>query len=335
MPRRDARYPTHDHPLYKGAENSLFLQSRNPAMRRVLESAEQAAASDATILLIGEGGTGKSLLAKQIHLWSPRRAKPFVSIDCIRWTQRSRESEKSGYALYEVLVGTRHAPERLGATEGGTLFLSGIDQLSPALQSELARFVLDRTLMSAGGETTVDVRIIAASDRDLVTQVRIRQFREDLFYGLNIVALRLPPLRERVADIAALAAGMLDAAAIRNGRSHLHLSPEAAAAITRYNWPGNVRELRNAMEAAAVLCEGETVHSANLPEAISKHASRTITPSSPKASLGEVERRHILRVLSESPTLKKAAAALGIDVTTLYRKRKRYNLDVAVGSKSR
>ena len=335
MPRRDARYPAHDHPLYKGAENSLFLQSHSPAMRRVLESAEQAAASDATILLIGEGGTGKSLLAKQIHLWSPRRAKPFVSIDCIRWTQRSRESEKSGYALYEVLVGTRHAPERLGATEGGTLFLSGIDQLSPALQSELARFVLDRTLMSAGGETTVDVRIIAASDRDLVTQVRIRQFREDLFYGLNIIALRLPPLRERVADIAALAANMLDAAAIRNGRSHLHLSPEAAAAITRYNWPGNVRELRNAMEAAAVLCEGETVHSANLPEAIYKHASGAIMPTSPKESLDEIERQHILRVLSESPTLGKAAATLGINVTTLYRKRKRYNLDVSDFSKAR
>src|SRR5579864_7480121 len=117
MPRRDVRYSAHDHSLSESAENSLFLQSRSPAMRRVLESAEQAAASDATILLIGEGGTGKSLLAKQIHLWSPRRARPFVSIDYIRWTQRSRESEQSGYALYEVLVGTKQAPGRLGATE--------------------------------------------------------------------------------------------------------------------------------------------------------------------------------------------------------------------------
>ena len=124
MPRRDARYPARDHPLYKGAENPLFLQSRSPAMRGVLESAKQAAASDATILLIGEGGTGKSLLAKQIHLWSPRRAKTFVSIDCIRLTQRSREGEKSGYALDEVHVGTKHAPGRLGATEWGTLFHS-------------------------------------------------------------------------------------------------------------------------------------------------------------------------------------------------------------------
>ena len=335
MPRRDARYFAHDHPLAEGAENSLFLQSRSQAMRRVLESAEQAAASDATILLMGEGGTGKSLLAKQIHLWSPRRVKPFVSIDCIRWTQRSRESETTGYALYEVLVGTKHASGRLGATEGGTLFLSGIDQLSPGLQIELARFVSDRTLMSAEDERTVDLRVIAASDRDLVTQVKIREFREDLFYGLNIIALRLPPLRERVADIAALAASMLDAAAIRNGRSHLQLSSEAAAAITRYNWPGNVRELRNAMEATAVLCEGETVHSANLPEAIYKHASGTIMPTSPKASLDEIERQHILRVLSESPTLEKAAATLGINVTTLYRKRKRYNLDVSDGSRVR
>ena len=122
---------------------------------------------------------------------------------------------------------------------------------------------------------------------------------------------------------------MLDAAAIRNRRSHLHLSPEAAAAITRYTWPGNVRELRNAMEAAAVLCEGETIHSANLPEAISKHASRTIMPTSPKASLDEIERQHILQRAVREPTLGKAAAILGINVTTLYRKRKRYNLDVS------
>lgn len=335
MPPRDALYFAHDHPLFEGAENFLFLQSRSQAMRRVLESSEQAAASDATILLMGEGGTGKSLLAKQIHLWSPRRAKPFVSVDCIRWTQRSRESEKTGYALYEVLVGTKHATGRLGAMEGGTLFLSGIDQLSPALQIELARFVLDRSPMSAEDQKTIDVRIIAASNRDLITQVKIREFREDLFYGLNIIALRLPPLRERVADIPALAASMLDAAAIRNGRSHLHLSPEAAAAISRYSWPGNVRELRNAMEAAAVLSEGETVHLANLPEAIYKHPSGTIMPTSPKASLDEIERQHILRVLSESSTLGKAAETLGINVTTLYRKRKRYNLDVSDGSKIR
>jgi NtrC-family two-component system response regulator AlgB len=128
---------------------------------------------------------------------------------------------------------------------------------------------------------------------------------------------------------------MLDAAAIRNGRGHLHLSQEAAAVITRYNWPGNVRELRNAMEAAAVLCEGETIHSANLPEVISKDASWAVPPTSPKDTLGEIERQHILRVLSESPTLGQAAAILGINVTTLYRKRKRFNLDVAAGSKSR
>lgn len=335
MPRRHARYSAHDHPLSKGAENSLFLQSRSPAMRRVLESAEQVAASDATILLIGEGGTGKSLLAKQIHLWSPRRARPLVSIDCIRLTQRSRESDKSGYALYEMLVGTKHAPGRLEATEGGTLFLSGIDQLSPPLQIELARFVHDRTLRTAEGERTVDVRIIAASDRDLAPQVMTHQFREDLFYDLNIISLRLPPLRERSTDILPLAVSMLDAAALRNRRARLHLSQEAAAVMTRYTWPGNVRELRNAMEAAAVLCEGETIHSANLPEVISKDASRTITPTSPKDSLGEIERQHILRALSESPTLGQAAATLGINVTTLYRKRKRYNLDVAVGSKSR
>jgi two-component system, NtrC family, response regulator AlgB len=208
----------------------------------------------------------------------------------------------------------------------GTLFLANIEELPLALQLQLARFVHERTLPTAAGEKTVDVRIIAASNRDLVPEVKAHRFREDLYYDLNIISLSVPPLRERPADIIPLAARMLMIAALRNHRGSLHLSQDAIAAMTRYRWPGNVRELRNAMEAAAVLCEGDTIRLANLPEAISKQAARTTTPIASKASLDEIEREHISRIVAESPTLEQAAVTLGINVTTLWRKRKRYNL---------
>ena len=302
-------------------------------MRRLLENAEQAAGSDGTILLTGESGTGKTLLAKQIHRWSPRRAKPFSIIDCTMLSEQSGEGP--GWGLKALPIGATHRARRLEAVEGGTLFLASIDDLPPALQGELARFVQDRTLETVEGEKTIDVRIIAASNRDLISEVKTHRFRDDLFYSLNIISLRVPPLRERSADILPLAMRMLATAAIRNRRRDFHLSQEAAAAMTRYRWPGNVRELQSAMEAAAVLCEGEMITLANLPRAVSQHAPDRITSTSSKASLGEIERQHILRVLAESPTLEQAAATLGINVATLWRKRKRYNLDVTIGSKSR
>ena len=284
------------------------MRPRSPDMRRLLENAEQAAASNGTILLTGESGTGKTLLARQIHLWSSRRAKPFVIIDCTVLSQQSRERERSGWVLDPLQIGTKRASERFEAAEGGTLFLARIDDLPLALQVDLAQFVQDRTLKTAEEERTIDVRIIAASNRDLVREVRAHRFREDLFYNLNIISMRVPALRERPTDILPLAMRMLATAAIRNRRGNLHLSPEAAAVMTRYRWPGNVRELRNAMEAAAVLCEGETITLANLPEAIAKNALGTITSTSSKTSLDELERQHILRVLAESSTLEQAAA---------------------------
>jgi NtrC-family two-component system response regulator AlgB len=286
-------------------------------MRRLLESAERAAASSGTILLIGESGTGKTLLAKQIHLWSPRRAKPFSIADCTTLCQQGREGGGPGRGADALPVEANQRPWQLETAEGGTLFLGNVDNLPLALQVELARFVQDRTLETAEGEKPIDVRIIAASNRDLVSEVQTRRFREDLFYGLNIISLRVPSLRERPADILPLARRMLAAAALRNRRSDLRISDEAAAAMTSYRWPGNVRELRNAMEAAAVLCDGETVMPANLPEAVSRHARNVITPVSSNTSLDQIEREHILHVLAESPTLEQAAATLGINVTTL------------------
>jgi two-component system, NtrC family, response regulator AlgB len=312
--------------LRDAAEDSLLLQSRNPVMLRLQENARQAASSNATILLVGESGTGKSLLARQIHLWSPRRTKPFSIIDCTRLSQNADGSE-----LDAPSIATASAQALLDAADGGTVLLASVDELHPASQSGLARFVQDRTLQTAEGEKKIDARIIASSNRDLLPEVKAHRFREDVFYALNIVSLYIPPLCERPTDILPLGAYLLAAAAIRNQRGDLHLSPEAAAAMTLYRWPGNVRELRNAMEAAAVLCEGETVALATLPEAISKTAPSVIAPPLAETSLEEMERQHILRVLAESATLEQAAATLGINVTTLWRKRRRYNLDLTTG----
>jgi two-component system, NtrC family, response regulator AlgB len=294
-------------------------------MQRLLENARHAARSNATILLTGESGTGKSMLARQIHLWSPRRAQPFANFDC---TMFSRSEIGSASSALSVHAGSLE--DQLARAKIGTVFFNSVDELHPALQSGLAHFVQDRVLHTYAGEKHIDVRIIASSNRDLVSEVKAHRFSEELFYSLSIVSLSVPPLCERPTDILPLASRMLAAAAIRNDRGDLQLSAEAAAAMTLYRWPGNLRELRNAMEAAAVLCEGETVSLAVLPEAIASATNGIIPPSS-KTSLEDIERRQILRVLAESATLEEAAATLGINVSTLWRKRKRYKLDPTTG----
>jgi two-component system, NtrC family, response regulator AlgB len=321
------------HILRDAAEDSLILQSRSPAMRRLLENAQQAAVSNGTILLSGESGTGKTLLARQIHIWSPRRARPFVIINCATLSQQSLEREVLGQAVKAPPIGAKRSRGPHEGAEGGTVLLEDVCDLSAALQLALVRFVQERILETAEGEKAVDVRIIAASSRDLLSDVSAHRFRDDLFYSLNIISLRVPALCERPADILPLARRMLAAAGIRNHRDDLHISDEAAAAMTCYRWPGNVRELRNAMEAAAVLCEGGTITSAHLPEAVSSYAPGVISPALSRASLDEIEREHIVRVLADSRTVEDAAKTLGIDVSTLWRKRKRYKLDPIPGSK--
>jgi two-component system, NtrC family, response regulator AlgB len=321
------------HLLRDAGEDSLFLQSRSPAMRHLLENAERAAASNGTILLTGESGTGKTLLAQQMHLWSPRRAKPFVIVNCATLSQQRLEREILAQAVKALAMGAKRSPGPLEGAEGGTVFLEDVRDLSTALQLTLVRFVQERTLESPEGEKTVDVRIIAATSGDLLSDVVAHRFREDLFYSLNIISLRVPALRERPADILPLARRMLAAAAIRNRRSDLRISEEVAAAITCYRWPGNVLELRNAMEGATVLCEAGTITLAHLPEAVSTYARGVTRPSPSGPRLDQIEREHIVRVLASSPTLEDAAMTLGINVSTLWRKRKRYKLARITGSK--
>ncbi len=306
-----------------------FLESRSPAMRRLLETAQQAATSDATILLMGESGVGKNVLANQIHQWSARRGHPFVTVNCTTISEHLLESELFGHVRGSFTGAIKDKPGRLEAADGGTVFLDEIADLSGVLQTKFLRFVQEQSFERVGGEKaiTVDVRIVAASNRDLWSEVARHRFREDLFYRLNVITLRVPSLRERAGDIMPLAERMLSGAAVRNRRCDLHFAPEACDALTRYRWPGNVRELRNAVERAAVLCQGDAITADYLPDALFREQLGAGAEPLTSASLERVEREHILRVLEESPTLEDAAATLGINVSTLWRRRRRYRLD--------
>ena len=314
--------------LRETVEDRPFLQSRSPAMRRLLHDAERVASSEAAILITGESGTGKNVLARQIHRWSPRQERPFVVINCTTLSEHLLESELFGHVKGAFTGAIKDKPGRLEAANGGTVFLDEIADLSPPLQAKFLRFVQEQSFerVGSGDIIHIDARIIAASNRDLPAEVIAHRFREDLFYRLNVIALNMPPLRERPEDIVPLAQRLLSAAAIRNHRQQLRFSPTVEAVIASYRWPGNVRELRNAIERATVLSQGEVITPECLPDALFQPSSAT-TPASSSSNLEEVERDHIMRVLAESPTLQDAAENLGINATTLWRKRKRYKLD--------
>jgi two-component system, NtrC family, response regulator AlgB len=306
-----------------------MLESKSPAMKHLFELAHQAAQSDATILLTGESGTGKNVLSRQIHRWSRRADGPFVVVNCTTLSEELLESELFGHVRGSFTGAIKDKPGRLQAADKGTVFLDEIADLTPRLQAKFLRFVQEQSFERIGSDTVirVDARIIAASNRDLEAEVAQRHFREDLFHRLNVITLRVPALRERREDILSLAGWMLRAAAIRNGRPAMRLSPEAAAAIGKYRWPGNARELRNALERAAVLSRSDIIGRDDLPDAMFREAVESTGDAHHAASLEEMEREHIRRVLSETATLDEAAATLGINVTTLWRKRKRYGIE--------
>lgn len=310
-------------------EDLPLIESRSPLMRAMVDIARQAAASEATILLLGESGTGKNVLAREIHGWSPRRGKPFVVVNCTTLSEQLLESELFGHVRGSFTGAVKDKPGRLEAADGGSVFLDEIADLSVPLQAKLLRFLQERRFERVGGAETieVDARIIAATNRDLEQEVTAGRFREDLYYRLNVISLAVPSLRERPEDILSLAERFLSAAAVRNRRPGLKLSAEAAQALCRYRWPGNVRELRNAIERAVVLSRGETIKQEDLPDSIFRPQTGPRALPEPSASLEDVEREHIRRVLADAVTLEEAADTLGISVATLWRKRKRYGIE--------
>ncbi len=315
--------------LRDAIDDQPLLESRSPTMRHLLEVAHQAAISEATILLMGESGTGKNILAKQIHRWSRRAQAPFVVVNCTTLSENLLESELFGHMRGSFTGAFKDKPGRLEAAHRGTVFLDEVADMSAALQTKFLRFVQEQCFERVGGDQTihVDTRIIAASNRDLLSEVRAHHFREDLFYRLNVIALQVPSLRKRREDILALAQHFLATAAVRNHRPGLRLSVEAEAAIKRYWWPGNIRELRNAVERAAILAMDETIKPDCLPDAMFREQPEPAPAHFSPTSLEEVERQHIERVMAETPTLEEAAAILGINTSTLWRKRRRYNFD--------
>jgi two-component system, NtrC family, response regulator AlgB len=323
------RLRTENRVLRDSIEERPLIESQSPIMHQLLETARRVAASEATILLMGESGTGKNVLARQIHRWSPRSEKPFVVVNCTTLSEPLLESELFGHMRGSFTGAIKDKPGRLEAAHHGTVFLDEIADLSPPLQTKFLRFVQEQSFERVGGDDTiaVDTRIVAASNRDLTAEVAAHRFREDLFYRLNVIALRVPALRERPQDIVRLAESLLIVAAARNHRQALRLSPEVIAAMTAYRWPGNVRELRNAIERAAVLAQGDLITPEYLPDAMFQDAPPAAVPGAHPASLEEVERGQIMRVLGESPTLEDAAETLGINVSTLWRKRKRYKIE--------
>ena len=315
--------------LLRVIEGVPLVESRSPLFRVLIETAHQAASSDAIILLTGESGTGKNVLARQIHEWSPRRKFPFVMINCTTLSENLLESELFGHVKGSFTGAIKDKPGRLEAANGGTVFLDEIAELPLSLQTKFLRFLQDELFERVGGEHTikVDTRIIAATNRDLQREIAAGQFRSDLYYRLNVISLRVPALREHMEDLLPLAEKLLAEAAARNRRSGLEFSAEAKRALTAYTWPGNIRELRNVIERAAVLSRGNLINKEDLPDAIFGPVAGKQSDLPAGATLEQIEEEHIRRVLAQTPTLEDAADALGIGIATLWRKRKRYHIE--------
>jgi DNA-binding NtrC family response regulator len=315
--------------LRRALDPPALLDSRSPAMLCLLETARRVADSDVTVLLLGESGTGKNVLARAIHEWSPRRVGPLVTVACTTLAEHLLESELFGHVKGAFTGAWKDKPGRLEAAAGGTVFLDEVGELPGELQAKLLRFLEERRFERVGEGRTleVDARIVAATNRDLEGEVRAGRFRSDLYYRLAVVPLRLPPLRERREDLDLLVEHLLSTLAAKHRRRAPRLEPAARDALGAHSWPGNVRELANALERALVLSRGDAIRAEDLPDAVVAPPREAPSPPDGSLSLEEVERRHVQQVLASSTTLEEAAARLGIDPTTLWRKRKRWGLD--------
>jgi two-component system response regulator HydG len=286
----------------------------SPALQEVFNVIEQVAPSKASVLISGESGTGKELVAQAIHEHSPRAAAPFVKLHCAALAETILESELFGHekGSFTGAVGRREG--RFKQADGGTLFLDEIGEISPAIQVKLLRFLQERTFERVGGNETlkVDVRIIAATNRDLAAEVASGKFREDLYYRLNVVNIDMPPLRARPSDLLPLANHFLARFAKENGKRIEGFSDDALARITSYRWPGNVRELENVIERSVVLCDGPLLTAKHLPAGVGAVTKGTIRI--PGSSLEEVERHLILATL-EACGGKTSAAAQMLDIS--------------------
>ena len=296
-----------------------------------LKLAETVGPTDSTVLISGESGTGKEVLARYLHELSTRSDGPFVSINCGALPENLLESELFGHVRGSFTGAVRDKQGMFVAAKGGTFFLDEVGEMSPATQVKLLRVLQEREVIPVGATEAipVDVRIVAATNRDLDEEIRRGGFRSDLFYRLNVITLHLPPLRERPDDVALLAELFLKRASESRGRE-MRLAPETLDAMQAYDWPGNVRELENALERAAVMTPGEEIEPGALPAKITERAPQPLVQASlpPNPTLEIIERAYIHWVLqAEGGNKTRAAEVLGIDPSTLYRKLLRYGME--------
>ncbi|CAM3998585.1 sigma-54-dependent Fis family transcriptional regulator [Corallococcus sp. ZKHCc1 1396] len=307
-------------------EDPAGMVARADAMQKVLNLARRSAKVDTTILVTGESGVGKERIARLIHDESGRAHKAFIAVNCAAVTESLLESELFGHAKGAFTGATHDRPGLFEAAHGGTLFLDEVGEVPPAMQAKLLRVLQEREVRRVGENLSrkVDVRVVAATNRELSEEVRLGHFRQDLFYRLRVIELRIPPLRERKEDILPLARLLLAEAGERLGRRVSGLSPDAADQLLRYPWPGNVRELGNAIERAVVLCEGPRVEREDLPEEV-RAAPPSMVPTGNPRRLEDMEKEYILAVLAQNGgNRSRTAEQLDIGVATLYRKLKQY-----------
>jgi transcriptional regulator with PAS, ATPase and Fis domain len=281
---------------------------------------------DSTVLVTGESGVGKERIARLIHDESGRAHKAFVAINCAAVTESLLESELFGHARGAFTGATHDRAGLFEAAHGGTLFLDEVGEVPASMQAKLLRVLQEREVRRVGENATrkVDVRLVAATNRELAEEVRQGRFRQDLYYRLRVIELKIPSLRERREDILPLARLLLAEAAERLGRRVSGLAPEAADQLLRYGWPGNVRELGNAVERAVALCEGPRVERDDLPEEV-RAAPPSLIPSGNPRRLEDMEKEYILAVLAQNGGNRaRTAEQLDIGVATLYRKLKQY-----------
>jgi DNA-binding NtrC family response regulator len=300
----------------------------DPASRSVLELAEKLAGTATTLLITGESGTGKDQLARWIHENGPRRDALFLKIDCASLPSELVESELFGHERGAFTGAVARKPGRLEMAQGGTIVLDEVAALAPGMQAKLLRVLEERTFERLGGTETLrmDARLMALTNADLNEAVAAGRFREDLFFRLNVLAIAVPSLRERKADIAALAAHFLARLAPVHGRPDAALDPAAIAVLEAYAWPGNARELKNAIEHALVFAKDQVLHAEDFPE-ILRAAGNAHGPAGRVRSLEDVEREAVREALEATHyKIGRAAEILGVSRKTLLEKRKKYGL---------